>query len=266
MEVYEAILASEGIDTCACVDFAACRVQKPHLLHFEPRCAVIFAVPYLTEAPRQHRVSLYSSSEDYHLFFSALYERCLPRLREAYPEYEWQGFVDHSPIYEVDAAARAGIGIMGDNHLLITRKYGSFVFLGEFLTDAPLACSALHEVQTCRHCGACRRCCPNTERCLSAVTQKKGVLSDEDRAYILKWKSAWGCDICQLVCPENKGAALSPISFFYENRLPDPTSDDIRNMTDEQFSRRAFAWRGRQTILRNLDLLEAAEAEEQAQD
>lgn len=259
MEAWKQILLDHGIDTCACIPFSACHVTRAHLLPFEAKCAVMFVIPYLTGKPQKHKVSLYAASEDYHVFAKDLFERCEAALQTAYPGSCWRGFADHSPIAESDAVARAGLGIIGDNYMLITEKYGSYVFLGEFLTDADLPCDPVRRPEGCSHCGACRRVCPGTDPCLSALTQKKGELTEEEQARILQYGSAWGCDLCQLVCPLNRNAAPSPIPFFYENRMEDPTAAEIRALTDEQFARRAFAWRGRKTVLRNLDLLEAAQ-------
>jgi epoxyqueuosine reductase QueG len=70
-------------------------------------------------------------------------------------------------------------------------------------------------------------------------------------------KTVWGCDICQLACPHTKRAIdektiETPVPFFQSNRTPCPTYREIEAMPKEVFSRRAYAWRGRKTILRNL--------------
>lgn len=95
--------------------------------------------------------------------------------------------------------------------------------------------------------------------CLSAVTQKKGELSEKEKEYIIKYKSAWGCDICQLACPmvqkAIKNGARTPISFFRENRIKNLTTEELCGMSDEEFRKRAFSWRGKATIKRNIDLL-----------
>ena len=99
------------------------------------------------------------------------------------------------------------------------------------------------------------------DRCLSDVTQAKRLetLGDaQDHAdYIRYFGSAWGCDRCQTVCPYNYAAAKTPIAFFKEALLPSPCADDIAQMDDETFADRAYAWRKRATIMRNLNLLES---------
>ena len=67
------------------------------------------------------------------MFFSSLFGEILPILRKSFPEYKFEGFTDHSPIDEINAAALAGFGMIGANGLLITEKYSSFVFVGEIV-------------------------------------------------------------------------------------------------------------------------------------
>lgn len=96
--------------------------------------------------------------------------------------------------------------------------------------------------------------------CLSSLTQKKGELTEIEQEMIKKYASAWGCDICQEVCPYTEralkgGSIYTNIEFFKESRTPYLTSEAIENMSDEEFLSRAYSWRGRQTILRNLKIL-----------
>ena len=94
--------------------------------------------------------------------------------------------------------------------------------------------------------------------CLSAVTQKKGELSAEESALILRYGSAWGCDICAAVCPYTKKAIAegntTPVEFFKTDRIANLTTNMVKAMDKETFRARAFAWRGRKTILRNLEI------------
>lgn len=262
------LLAEHGISLVAPLSLSACTIQKPYLLAREgitKGTAFLFAVPYYTtECARVTRnISAYAVSRDYHLFFSQLFADVLPRLREAFPENRFAGFTDHSPIAEGEAAVRAGLGYYGQNHLFLTDAYSSYVFLGEIITDAVLDAPPVTP-RACMNCGACLRACPvsgDVSRCLSALTQKKGNLTKEETDALLQHGMAWGCDICQEACPITKkaletGSIFSTIPFFSEGAIAHIYAETVREMSDEDFAARAYAWRGRPTILRNLELLE----------
>ncbi len=262
------------IDLFAPIPLSACEIRKSYLLEhegIEKGTVIMLAVPYLTEAclDPDRNISAYAVSRDYHGFYRALFDELLPLLRERYPNERFAGFADHSPIAELQSAARAGLGVIGQNGLLITDRYSSYVFLGEIITTAEIPCSA-GEIRSCSGCGKCRRECPMGQigTCLSALTQKKGVLTESEQAFILRFGSAWGCDICQEVCPHTQqairnGTIFSPIPYFAQDTVSHLTAQTVRSMDDASFASRAYAWRGRETILRNLQLLENAEKERQ---
>ena len=265
------LLLAHGISLVAPLSLDECSITKPYLLEREgitSGTAFLFAVPYYTTecADSARNISAYAVSRDYHLFFKELFADVLPRLREAFPTHRFAGFTDHSPIAEGEAAVRAGLGYYGKNHLFLTDAYSSFVFLGEIITDAVMDAPTV-AARACLSCGACLRACPvggEVSRCLSALTQKKGDLTPEEKQAILAKGCAWGCDVCQEVCPVTKraietGSIFSPIPFFSEQAISHLTTETVRNMSDDDFASRAYSWRGRNTILRNLELLEKGE-------
>jgi epoxyqueuosine reductase len=159
------------------------------------------------------------------------------------------------------------------NGLLITPDYGSLVFLGEILTDAdyPAVTGAdtpdfPDQPPTCERCGACIKACPmgceNGDRsaCLSALTQKKGELTETEKAAILQGGLIWGCDACQLACPHNTRVIRDrndpPVPYFIRDRLPCLTKERLSAMSDEDFKSRAYSWRGRPVITRNMGIFE----------
>ena len=260
-------LEKNGIDLLGKLPLDECKLTRPYLLEkagIKSGTAILFAVPYLIDDGKQGNLSEYAKSRDYHLFFKKLFEETLPLLQGAFPNNKFIGFTDHSPIDEIAAAAKSGIGIIGSNGLLITEKYSSFVFIGEIITDAELECN-VGEIKVCENCGLCKSLCPARlckAECLSAITQKKGTLSPSEIELMQRNNTVWGCDICQSVCPHTQkaiknGTIYSNIDFFKVSRTPYITYETIRNMSDEDFKSRAYSWRGKDVILRNLELFQS---------
>ena len=245
------------------VPLSACRMHKSYLLSKaglpqDKGSVLMLAVPYYTTyCERKHNVSVYSVSEDYHLYFKALFEDLVAELESAFPGVRFAGFADHSPIQEVHAAMLAGLGVIGANHLLITKEYGSYVFLGEIITDLETKELTAQAPSFCLDCQLCRKICPvgsDMTKCLSALTQKKGPLSPEEESVLSGTDLLWGCDLCQDVCPLNHGVRHSAIPFFGNAPIPELTSEVLDRMDAETFSRRAYSWRGRAVPERNLRL------------
>ena len=255
----------QGILVAKPIPLSFCTVLRPYLLEragIQDGSVIMLAVPYAVPC-QQHTVSCYAIAKDYHTYFFDLFASVLPQLRTDFPQYRFAGFSDHSPLAEVDAACRAGLGVLGDNGLLLTEAHSSFVFLGEIVTDMPTQNQAL-PLRRCQSCGACMRACPARSKgqiCLSELTQKKGELDSQQKQYIAENAYVWGCDICQDVCPYTKQAAragtlYTTIPYFTQDLIPCPDLATLENMTDEEFSLRAYAWRGRNTIYRNISIKE----------
>ncbi len=229
------------------------------------RSLILFLVPYRVKSEDEARnVSEYAVPRDYHAYMKTLFARILPQMTALYGDT--LGFSDHSPIDERSAAVLSGLGVIGKNGLLINEQYGSYVFIGEMITEAAPSTLGYLPIGEGKHfcdaCDACLRACATGclsdygKPCLSAVTQKKGELTEEERALILRVGCAWGCDLCQSACPMNKHVKDTPIAFFREARIPRLSVKDVLEMDEKTFALRAFSWRGRKTVLRNLELLE----------
>ena len=229
---------------------------------FEPRSAIIFLLPYY--GGECENISRYAASLDYHIALREIGEAVIGSLKEYFPEMHAHPFGDHSPINECHAALISGLGVAGDNGLLINEKYGSYVFIGDIITDIPaelLGAITPKAPKRCEGCGACKRACPTGilkgegESCLSEITQRKGTLSDDEAALMRKYNTAWGCDVCQQVCPHNRSPRLTPVKFFHKERISRLTREKLDGLDKESLRARAFGWRGRAVLERNLDIL-----------
>ncbi len=269
-ELLSRFFAAEHISAYAALDVRDTTVTRPYLLErlaFTPKTAILFLAPYY--AGDTVNLSRYAAARDYHLYMKGLFARFAAALAAQNPASHAAGFSDHSPIDERTAAARAGLGILGDNGLIIHPDYGSFLFIGEIFTDAsPAEAGAVPAISPrhCEGCGACRAACPSGilrgegEGCLSAITQQKAPLTDGEIAMMKRENTAWGCDTCQSVCPYNrraieKGSAITPIPFFREDRITCITPAVLCGMSDADFAARAFSFRGRAVLERNLNIL-----------
>ena len=266
-EKLKAFFEDQKIEYFSVIPLSECRLIKPHLLErvgITSGSVIIYLLPYYTG--ECENISCYAASRDYHLLLKTVGQGLAELLRGELGARA-AAFGDHSPIDERDAAARAGLGIIGDSGLLINKKYGSYVFIGEVITDADFGLfgvKAPTRVEFCEHCGACSSACPKGKigTCLSGLTQKKGEFSKEEAEIIKQYGSAWGCDICSAACPHNANPIPTPIDFFYIDRIPKLTSDAVLKMSEDFFAERAYSWRGIEPILRNLKILEDANREE----
>ena len=259
------IMLACGAGSAAGVKYECCEIVNPKLVNqiqFTPKSVCIGTIPYYTHfCDNDKSVSAYALAYDYHLYIKNLGERIVAKAKEEFPDNNFICFGDHSPINEKIAAAKAGLGIIGDHSLLITPQHSSFVFLFEIISDLECDTDPL-EVKCCEKCGKCKMACPaditNKATCVSALTQKKGELTESDIALISSSGCAWGCDICQQVCPHTisakaAGTIYTNEPWFNSHVLENPTSESLDDTHD--FKSRAYSWRGKATILRNLDII-----------
>ena len=258
----EGFFAEEKIEYFAALDYSDVYEINHGLIErrsLEAKSLIVFLLPYYVGGAVN--LSEYSAARDYHIVIGDVTSRLISLLEKLYPENKFVGFGDHSPIDERGAALAAGLGMLGENGLIINEKYGTYVFIADVISDLdPEVLGAVTPlpVSKCEGCGACLRACPTGilrregGDCLSAITQRKGELTDEEIALMRKYNTVWGCDICQLSCPNNKNVSVTPLDFFKKDRIELLTSECLGSMTDEEFKTRAFAWRKRKTVERNL--------------
>lgn len=227
------------------------------------------AFPYFA-GERPGNLSLYARGEDYHRVLGRRLDTACQILKENYKEYSFCPSVDASPLPEREIAWAAGLGLRGRNGLLILPPYGSYVFLGTILTDAPLEFSTAPPAPLCISCGKCVQACPtgalsaerdfDLKRCLSDLTQRKGALTEEEEALLRAHPAVWGCDLCQRVCPYNRAPARTPLAEFSHGLIDVLTPEMLEGLTNRQFREayggRAFSWRGPAVLRRNFKLKE----------
>ena len=230
----------------------------------KPLAAIVFLCPYYQGENVNGGISRYAFPRDYHLYFRELFGQLTKFSEKHGKELRFAGFSDNSPFSEVRLAASAGLGTVGRNGLLINEKYGSYIFIGEIVlseNDAEGLAAQPGEARRCSGCGLCSALCPtgalsgNPEKCLSYLSQKKKITSEE--AELLRVNCClWGCDKCQEVCPHNKNAAVSPIPFFSNDLITELTPELLGEKTDfaQRLGERAFSWRGYDVLKRNLDI------------
>jgi epoxyqueuosine reductase len=174
------------------------------------------------EEPEQAVVSRYAHGRDYHKVSRSRLQRLAERIEERVGPFGYRVFTDSAPVLEVELAQRSGIGWRGKHTLALSRDAGSMFFLGEIFIDVPLPVTA----PAAAHCGRCERCitvCPtqaivapyklDARRCISYLTiEHAGSIPVQFRRAM--GNRIYGCDDCQLVCPWNKFAKLTPLADF----------------------------------------------------
>lgn len=266
-EFFESFFCDEKIEYYRSCEISGDFIASPRKLPDRAAWVTAFLIPYrFIPLSAGRTVSHYAVARDYHYYVKELAKRLDDRLCKSNKNIKAAFFADNSPFYERTLALKLGLGFAGKNGMLINEKYGSFVFLGELVTDFPLRLSAgnFEKRKSCSSCGKCLKACPtgclsekfNSESvCLSALTQQKKT-NESENAQIAAHYLSWGCDICQEVCPHNADASDTPIPFFRKELLPKPTVKELEAMSDGDFEQRAYSWRGKNTILRNLRLHE----------
>lgn len=211
------------------------------------------------EAYADSNISRYAVVPDYNDFLRDMLVDAANKLAEVYPDEQFAAFCGNSPLPEVAISVEAGLGTRGRNGLLLTEKYGSWVFIGEIVTTLRLP-SATTRLNLCSGCDLCIRACPtgalsengfDDTLCLSAITQQKKPLTKEQEDMIRETGCAWGCDICQKACPRNKGAQKTEIDLFLNGVK-------TRAEHGDNLEGRAYGWRGAKVIERNLDILDSS--------
>lgn len=245
---------------------------NPALLINQPRSIIAIALAYpskLEGAPkgkRGERRGLFcraSWGEDYHTVLRKKLQLLEQFLQNKLPDIQFKSMVDTGELSDRAVAERAGIGWSAKNCAIITPEFGSYVYLGEMLTNIPFEPDTPMESQ----CGTCTKCidaCPtsalvqggqlNSQRCIAYLTQTKDFLPEQFRKHL--GNRLYGCDTCQTVCPVNKGKhVLRHEEMTAEHEQVKPLLEPLLSMSNkefkERFGRMSGSWRGKKPIQRN---------------
>ena len=198
-------------------------------------------------APGHGLIARYARGRDYHRVMKRRMRRMVRDLQDRLGgQFTARWYVDDGPMLDRAAAARAGLGWFGKNGNILNPTYGSWILLGQLITNLPLTPNA----PLLKTCGACTRCIPacptgaivapyvvDNRRCISYLTiEHKGVIPRELRSAMGNW--VFGCDICQEVCPVNRKAKATNDPNFGRRDLSPVDLVELLEMKEEEFRRR----------------------------
>lgn len=199
----------------------------------------------LPESSESIKLAKYAYGEDYHFVIKDKLKDFLEILRNEIGEIEGRAFVDSAPVMERQWAQKAGLGWIGKNSLLLNKKQGSFFFLAELIIDLEVTPDTPLTKDYCGTCTACIDACPTDaivqpsvvdgSRCISYLTiELKDAIPNEFKGKMDNW--AFGCDICQDVCPWNRFSKPHQEPKFKPHpELEGFTNQDWLELTDETF-------------------------------
>jgi epoxyqueuosine reductase len=223
---------------------------NPGLLVENAKSVIVFLYNYypseMMAKDSAYLVSAYAYGHDYHDVIREKLNVLTEKLKNQVPGITIRGFVDSAPVLERAWATRAGLGWIGKNSMLISKRNGSYFFISELVTDLALEYDKPMGGNYCGDCSRCMDACPtqaitdlrvvDANKCISYLTiENKGEIDAEFAGKYEKW--IFGCDICQQVCPWNRYAtphnepAFAPLA-----NLMELTATDWEEMGPEQFN------------------------------
>lgn len=244
---------------------------KPRLSLASAKTIISIAIAYPHKLPvkppktqyKRGKITPNSWGLDYHYVLEEKLQRLAQGIESLCQDFplEHKIMVDTGALVDTAVAQRSGIGFIGKNGLVISKEFGSYMYLGELITNLEIEPDSPVDYD----CGDCHRCldaCPtscllgdgsmNAKRCLSFQTQDKGMMDLEFRKKIKT--VIYGCDICQICCPYNKGIH-NPLASEIDPELAEPELLPFLELSNSQFKKKfgmiAGSWRGKNILQRN---------------
>nr|WP_315186543.1 tRNA epoxyqueuosine(34) reductase QueG [uncultured Flavobacterium sp.] len=220
---------------------------NPTLLVDDAKSVVSLLLNYYPEQLQNtdsYKISKYAYGQDYHFVIKEKLKEFLFSIQSNIGEVSGRAFVDSAPVLDKAWAAKSGLGWIGKNSNLLTQKVGSFYFIAELIIDLDLD----YDTPTTDHCGTCTACidaCPTEaivapyvvdgSKCISYFTiELKENIPQEMKGSFDDW--AFGCDVCQDVCPWNRFSKSHSEPLFNPNReLLSMSKSDWEEITEETF-------------------------------
>ncbi|MFN0124477.1 MAG: tRNA epoxyqueuosine(34) reductase QueG [Blastocatellia bacterium] len=224
----------------------------PRVLFPPAKSVVCVALNYYqpgahSDDPETARISRYAWGDDYHDVLRDKLNALLAWIRESAPAVEGRICVDSAPMMDKAWAVRAGLGWLGKHTNVITKEYGSWVFLGELLLSAELEYDSYIEPDHCGKCTACIDACPtaaivapyqlDATRCISygTIELRDDTLPEPIQSNLRNW--VFGCDICQDVCPWSRfSRQTEEVRFEPRPGMTAPALEELVALTPEQFA------------------------------
>jgi epoxyqueuosine reductase len=194
-------------------------------------------------------ISRYALGRDYHKVLrrrlAKLAEQINLTLADTQPKFAFRAFTDSAPVLEKALGEKSGLGWIGKHTLLLDKEAGSWFFLGEIFTNAPLPIDEVEVEDACGKCSACMTVCPtdaivsprrlDARRCISYLTiEHKSAIPEEFRKPM--GNRIYGCDDCQLFCPWNREApTTTEPDFAVRNGLDSPRLVDLFTLSEDAF-------------------------------
>ena len=222
---------------------------NPNLLVDDAKSVVSLLLNYYpseTQTDDTYKISKYAYGQDYHSVIKEKLKELLFSIQENIGEVSGRAFVDSAPVLDKAWAAKSGLGWIGKNSNLITKTIGSYYFIAELIIDLDLD----YDNPTTDHCGTCTACldaCPTEaivapyvvdgSKCISYFTiELKDNIPTEMKGKFDDW--AFGCDICQDVCPWNRFSKPHNEPLFNANpELLSMTKRDWEEITADTFQK-----------------------------